>query len=99
MSDFHMISGGPRPVAPFSHAVEADGWVILKVEGRRSISLPSFDQSKDDILDFLAERAVADKLRELRAEADVVLFEPAELPLSVPEEEPESESLAVTPKP
>ncbi|MEM8629680.1 MAG: RidA family protein [Pseudomonadota bacterium] len=31
MSDpvFHMISGGPRPVAPFSHAVETDGWVIL----------------------------------------------------------------------
>jgi len=29
MPEFHMISGGPRPVAPFSHAVEADGWVIL----------------------------------------------------------------------
>lgn len=30
MADFHMISGGPRPVAPFSHAVETDdGWVIL----------------------------------------------------------------------
>lgn len=26
---FHMISGGPRPVAPFSHAVETDGWVML----------------------------------------------------------------------
>jgi reactive intermediate/imine deaminase len=26
---FHMIEGGARPVAPFSHAVEADGWVIL----------------------------------------------------------------------
>lgn len=26
---FHMIPGGPRPVAPFSHAVEADGWVLL----------------------------------------------------------------------
>ncbi|MGR3434670.1 MAG: RidA family protein [Shimia sp.] len=26
---FHMIAGGPRPVAPFSHAVEADGWVLL----------------------------------------------------------------------
>ena len=25
----HMIDGGPRPVAPFSHAVETDGWVIL----------------------------------------------------------------------
>jgi len=26
---FHMIPGAPRPVAPFSHAVEADGWVCL----------------------------------------------------------------------
>ena len=26
---FHMIAGGPRPVAPFSHAVESDGWVLL----------------------------------------------------------------------
>ena len=26
---FHMIPGAPTPVAPFSHAVEADGWVIL----------------------------------------------------------------------
>jgi len=24
-----MIQGGPRPVAPFSHAVEVDVWVIL----------------------------------------------------------------------
>ncbi|MEM6939962.1 MAG: RidA family protein [Pseudomonadota bacterium] len=29
MIDFHLFSKGPRPVAPFSHAVEADGWVIL----------------------------------------------------------------------
>ncbi len=29
MPDFHLFSTGPRPVAPFSHAVEADGWVIL----------------------------------------------------------------------
>lgn len=26
---FHMISDGPRPVAPFSHAVESDGWIQL----------------------------------------------------------------------
>jgi reactive intermediate/imine deaminase len=25
----HMISSGPRPVAPFSHAVETDGWVFV----------------------------------------------------------------------
>jgi reactive intermediate/imine deaminase len=24
-----MVAGGPRPVAPFSHAVEADGWVFV----------------------------------------------------------------------
>lgn len=24
-----MIAAGPRPVAPFSHAVEADGWVFV----------------------------------------------------------------------
>lgn len=31
MSDmlYHMISSGPRPVAPFSHAVESDGWVFI----------------------------------------------------------------------
>lgn len=26
---FHMLPGAPRPVAPFSHAVEADGWVFV----------------------------------------------------------------------
>ncbi len=25
----HMVSSGPRPVAPFSHAVETDGWVFI----------------------------------------------------------------------
>lgn len=25
---FHKIPGGPRPVAPSSHAVESEGWVI-----------------------------------------------------------------------
>ena len=26
---FHMIAGAPDPVAPFSHAVEIDGWVFV----------------------------------------------------------------------
>jgi 2-iminobutanoate/2-iminopropanoate deaminase len=26
---YHMFSSGPRPVAPFSHAVETDGWVFI----------------------------------------------------------------------
>jgi len=29
VAEFHMITGGARPVAPFSHAVEADGWLML----------------------------------------------------------------------
>jgi reactive intermediate/imine deaminase len=26
---FHMISGAPAPVAPYSHAVELDGWLFI----------------------------------------------------------------------
>jgi 2-iminobutanoate/2-iminopropanoate deaminase len=26
---FHMITGAPQPVAPYSHAVESEGWVCL----------------------------------------------------------------------
>jgi reactive intermediate/imine deaminase len=26
---FHMVDGAPDPVAPFSHAVETDGWVFV----------------------------------------------------------------------
>lgn len=26
---FHMIAGAPEPVAPYSHAVEVDGWVLV----------------------------------------------------------------------
>ena len=26
---FHMVAGAPKPVAPFSHAVEMDGWVFV----------------------------------------------------------------------
>ena len=26
---FHMIGAAPTPVAPFSHAVESDGWVLI----------------------------------------------------------------------
>ncbi len=29
MPTFHHVSGAPDAVAPFSHAVEADGWVFL----------------------------------------------------------------------
>jgi reactive intermediate/imine deaminase len=39
---FHMISGAPDPVAPFSHAVEADGWVF--VTGQMPFSGTAIDE-------------------------------------------------------
>jgi 2-iminobutanoate/2-iminopropanoate deaminase len=38
---FHMVAGAPDPVAPFSHAVEADGWVF--VTGQMPFAGPSVD--------------------------------------------------------
>lgn len=42
--EFFMIADGPRPVAPFSHAVESDGWVILTGQ------MPTNPQAPDDPL-------------------------------------------------
>ena len=38
---FHMVAGAPDPVAPFSHAVEADGWVF--VTGQMPFASTSID--------------------------------------------------------
>ncbi|MEO1719713.1 MAG: RidA family protein [Pseudomonadota bacterium] len=38
---FHMIAGAPRPVAPFSHAVENDGWVFVTGQ------MPTFPDAPD----------------------------------------------------
>jgi len=37
---FHMVEGGPRPVAPFSHAVEAGGFVAINLVARRPSEAP-----------------------------------------------------------
>lgn len=43
---FHMIDGAPDPVAPFSHAVESDGWVF--VTGQMPFSGTSIDAPYPD---------------------------------------------------
>jgi len=48
---FHMIAGAPTPVAPFSHAVETDGWVFLTgqmptLPGDDSANLPEGIQAQ-----------------------------------------------------
>jgi reactive intermediate/imine deaminase len=42
LPNFHMIEGAPDPVAPFSHAVEADGWV--HVTGQMPFAGTSIDE-------------------------------------------------------
>jgi 2-iminobutanoate/2-iminopropanoate deaminase len=39
---FHLVAGAPDPVAPFSHAVEVDGWVF--VTGQMPFSGTSVDE-------------------------------------------------------
>ena len=29
MTEFHLLEKAPKPVAPFSHAVEIDGWIFV----------------------------------------------------------------------
>ncbi len=38
--EFHLLKDAPRPVAPFSHAVESDGWVILTGQMPTDASAP-----------------------------------------------------------
>lgn len=38
---FHMMGAAPQPVAPFSHAVESDGWIF--VTGQLPIDPDDFD--------------------------------------------------------
>ena len=40
---FHMVARAPDPVAPFSHAVEADGWVFIT--GQMPFSATSLDSA------------------------------------------------------
>lgn len=42
---FHLISGAPDPVAPFSHAVESDGWVF--VTGQMPFPVTATETSTD----------------------------------------------------
>ncbi|MEO1092604.1 MAG: RidA family protein [Pseudomonadota bacterium] len=54
---FHMIAGGPRPVAPFSHAVEDGGWVFLT--GQMPTDPDAPDASLPDGIAAQTERVLA----------------------------------------
>ena len=56
---FHMIAGGPKPVAPFSHAVETDGFVFVTGQ------MPDTPEAPGQLPDGIEEqtRAVMENLR------------------------------------
>src|ERR1700676_2315976 len=63
----HMIAGGPRPVAPFSHAVEADGFVF--VTGQMPDTLDAPGRLPETIVE--QTRAVMENLRLVLAGLDL----------------------------
>jgi 2-iminobutanoate/2-iminopropanoate deaminase len=64
---FHMIAGGPKPVAPFSHAVETDGFVFVTGQMPDTPAAPG--QLPDSI--EAQTRAVMEKLRLVLAGLDL----------------------------
>lgn len=53
------------------------GWHIIKVEERRQRQIPSFEQVRGQIEDFLTRRVQADLVQKLRSEAQVERFVPS----------------------
>jgi 2-iminobutanoate/2-iminopropanoate deaminase len=66
---FHMISGGPKPVAPFSHAVETDGFVFVTGQ------MPDTPQAPSVLPDGIVAqtRAVMENLKVVLAGLDLGL--------------------------
>lgn len=55
-----------------------DGWVILKVDERRTTPPKTKDEMRPEIITFLTFTQISDILRELRARADIRQRDPAE---------------------
>lgn len=64
---FHMIAGGPKPVAPFSHAVETDGFVFVTGQMPDTPGAPG--QLPDGIV--AQTRAVMENLRRVLTGLDL----------------------------
>jgi len=65
-----MIAGAPQPVAPFSHAVEVDGWVF--VTGQLPIDPVDFDAKLPEGIEAQTHK-VFDNLKQVLAGLDLGL--------------------------
>ena len=60
---FHTIAGAPDPVAPFSHAVEADGWIF--VTGQMPFAGTSIEEPYPEGIDAQTHQVMANLARVL----------------------------------
>ncbi|MGQ3360760.1 MAG: peptidylprolyl isomerase, partial [Phreatobacter sp.] len=60
------------------------GWHIIKLEERRQRQIPSFEQVRGQIEDFLTRRVQADLVQKLRSEAQVERFVPSPARPTIP---------------
>ena len=54
---FHLVGGAPDPVAPFSHAVEVDGWVF--VTGQMPFIGTSIDEPYPDGIEAQTHQVIS----------------------------------------
>jgi peptidyl-prolyl cis-trans isomerase C len=61
------------------------GWHVIKVEGKRTKPVPTFDQVQDQLSAYLGRKAEQDLLLSLRAKAKIVrMDQPAQAPSGAP---------------
>ena len=56
------------------------GWHVIKVEGKREKSFPPFEQVKDQVARYVAQKAQSDLIRRLRESAKIERTEPVPVP-------------------
>ena len=61
---FHLVPGAPDPVAPFSHAVEADGWVF--VTGQMPFAGTSVDEPYPEGIEAQTHQVISNLATVLR---------------------------------
>ena len=60
------------------------GWHIIKVEGKRDKPFPPFEQVKDQVARYVAQKAQSDAIMKLRDGAKIERTEPAPAPAAAP---------------
>ncbi|MBV9860303.1 MAG: peptidylprolyl isomerase [Alphaproteobacteria bacterium] len=58
------------------------GWHVIKVEDRRMAQPPSFEEAHDELVNQVANEVLAERVKQLRAEAKIEAFGPDGKPLA-----------------